>query len=222
MKTPILNILLILLVSLGIHAQVVEKDVSMSEGVQNALAVELKGADKKKAEKIWKSFAKQYGKIETNRKEKELILRDAKIPAIDSDSTVTIYTKFEEFGDMTRTHIWIKRDGQFLNSIDHEKAIAGADIFFKDYMIQVEKDVVREELKTEEKALANLQKDLNKLEKRNKDLHKDIEKARDTIRKAEEEIEKNIQQQADKQSEIEDQKSRLSDVTEKINKIGKS
>lgn len=207
--------------SIWAAAQVNEKDMRMSEGVQNALVVELEGANKKKAENVWKNFAKEFGKIERNRKQKEYFIQDAIIPAIDQEYAVTVFTKFDEYDEYTRAYFWFKMDDRYLNSIDDEAEIDGADIFLRDYDIAVEKEVVKDELNGEEKVLRNLNKDLEKLEKNERNLYKDIEKAKDTIRKAEEELERNAEEQKEKKSEIGNQEEIVKMVSEKLNKVGK-
>ena len=202
--------------------QLDEKDQSMSEGVQNALVIELNGSDKKRAEKIWRSYAKSFGKVEYNRRAKEFLVKEATVPAVQADSILSIYTKFDEYDDMTRAFFWVKKDEQFISSSSHSDATDGISAVLSEYMIQVEKEVVKDELKEEEKELKKLQKELEKLEKRNKDLHKDIEKARENIRKAESEIERNILEQADKKIQIEEQVKAVSEVSDKMNKVGKN
>ena len=220
------NFILCLLVSIfSFNAgwtQVVEKDMRMSAGIQNALIVELKGADKKRAEKIWKEFSKDFGKLERDKKMDEYFLSNVRMPSIDANNPVTLYTKFDEYGDMTRAYFWIKREDAFLNSIDHEAEINGADAVLTDFSYEVQKSVIKDELEGEEKNLKNLQKDLEKLEKRNSDLHNDIEKAKDTIRKAEAAIEQNLKDQEDKQKEIKAQDEIVSKVAEKLQNVGKN
>lgn len=210
------------MIGLSLSAQVIEKDLRMSSGVQNALVVELNGADDKRSEKIWKQFTKEFGKLQRDKKMDEFFLLDIIVPSIDPEYAVTVFTKFDEYDDMTRASFWFKMDDRFLNSIDDEDEINGADAFLTDYKIEVEKTVIKDQLDDEEDDLKDLQKDLSKLEKKNKDLHKDIEKAKETIRKAESEIEENLKDQEKKRKEIEDQKSNVEKVSDKMNKVGKN
>lgn len=203
-------------------AQVMEKDLRMSEGIQNALVVELKGADAKKAEKIWKDFAKEFGKVEKDRKMKEFFIEQTIIPSIDQEYAVDIFTKFDQYESNTRAYFWFKMDDRYLNSIDDEDEINGADVFLTDYSIEVEKEVVKDELKDEENGLKNLQKGLSKLEKEESNLHKDIQKAKDAIRKAEEKLVDNAKEQKEKMAEIGNQEEVVKMVAEKLNNVGKN
>ena len=206
----------------SLSAQIASGDYTMSEGVNEALFFELKGADKKKAEGIWKSYIKSFGKVETNRKSKEIILKEAVIPAINVDGQLMLFTKFEEFDAMTRVYVWFKAGDTFLTESNDRSVLEGTDVFLKEYMFQVEKDVIKDELNNEEKVLGNLQKDLDKLEKKNRGYHDDIEKAKEAIRKAESEIERNLQDQSNKKLEIENQRKKVSAVSDKMNRVGKN
>ena len=208
------------LLTISLISQVVEKDLSMSEGVHNALTVELDGANKKRAEGIWKKYAKEYGKLERNKKAKEHVLLNAIIPAVDTEYPITVFTKFDEYDNMTRAYFWFKMDDHFLNSIDDEREVNGIDAFLDRYALEVEKEVVKEELKNEEKALKNLQKDLSKLEKKHKDLNKDIEEAKKKIADSEREIEKNLKEQMTKKEEISKQQTKVESVSRKMNDVG--
>ena len=168
-----------------------------------------------------KNFAKKFGKIERNRKQKEYFIQDVIIPAIAQEYAVSVFTKFDEYDDYTRVYFWFKMNDRFLNSTDDKSEIDGVDMFLTDYDIAVEKEVVKDELNDEEKVLRNLNKDLEKLEKNERNLYKDIEKAKDTIRKAEEELERNAEEQKEKKSEIGNQEEIVKMVSEKLNKVGK-
>lgn len=222
MKKYLLLLSIMVFISSEMISQVIEKDMRMSAGVQNALVIELRGADKKKSEKLWKDFSKDFGKLERDKKMDEYFLLNVVVPSIDSDNPITIFTKFDEFDDMTRAYFWIKRDDTFLNSIDNETEINGADAVFTDFSYEVEKEVIKEELEKEEKNLKNLEKELDKLAKKKEDLKNDIEKAKDTIRKAEIEIEQNEKDQKDKSKEIDAQREIVSKVSDKMNKVGKN
>ncbi len=208
--------------SMGLNAQITEKEYRMSDGIQNALLVELPGSSSKKAEGVWKNFAKEFGKVDRNRKQKEFYLYDVIIPAIDQEQTISIATKFEEFDDYTRAYFWMKSGDDYLNSDAYESQIQGAHHFFTEYGYAVEKEVVKDELKYEEGSLKGLSKDLDKLMRDEKNLYKDIEKAKETIRKAEEALVKNAQEQKEKQAEIFNQEEVVKMVSQKLNDVGKN
>ena len=212
----------ILIFSMALNAQITEKEYRMSDGIQNALLVELPGSSSKKAEEAWRKFAKEFGKVDRNRKQKEFYLYDVIIPAIDQEQTVSIATKFEEFDDYTRAYFWMKSGDDYLNSDAYPSQMEGAQHFFTDYGYAVEKVVVKDELDFEEKTMKDLTKDYERLQKDEKNLYKDIEKAKETIRKAEEELVKNAQEQKEKQAEMFNQGEVVKMVSEKLNNVGKN
>lgn len=215
-------VITVLIFSMGLNAQIQEKEYRMSDGIQNALLVELPGSSSKKAEGVWKDFAKEFGKVDRNRKQKEFYLYDVIIPAIDQEQTVSIATKFEEFDDYTRAYFWIKSGDDYLNSDAYPSQVEGAQHFFTDFGYAVEKDVVKDELNYEEGTLKGLSKDFDKLLKNEKNLYKDIEKAKETIRKAEEALVKNAQEQKEMQAAMFNQEEVVKMVSQKLNNVGKN
>jgi hypothetical protein len=199
----------------------IEKKVSMSLGPQNAFYVEIPGADIKMAEKTFYEFVKEYGKFKENKKAREHFMMATKIPVINGTSPLDVYAKFEEGKGMATTYLWLDMGGSFINSADHASQTKATRQFLYDYFIAVRKKVVTEEIKVEEKKLADVEKDLKKLKDKNDDYHKDIEKAKQKIVDAENNIEKNIVDQENKVKEIDTQKVALENVVEKLNNLGK-
>jgi predicted nucleic acid-binding Zn-ribbon protein len=86
----------------------------------------------------------------------------------------------------------------------------------------VDRNVIEEQIKEEEKRLKDLHKDLSKLENKNDDLHKDIEKYEKKIVEAEEDIVDNLETQDDKQIEIRNQTKVVERLIKDLNSIGKN
>lgn len=215
----LLSLVLLMATSLSTNAQTVnENDASMSAGMKNAMIVEIEGAKKKVAEKIWKDFVKNYGKAK--KEGDEYVSKMALIPAI-SSQTVNIHFKMEEMSDMTRAYLWIDNGEYFINSVEHEQQAEGMEDLLKKYYGEVRKKVIEEEVKEEEKKLKNQEKDLKGLVKKNDGYHKDIEKAKKKIAEMEANIEQNLQEQEAAKMELEKQTELLKSVREKINSIGK-
>ena len=204
-----------------LSAQVVETEMRMSDGIQSALEVDLKG-DAKQAEKLWKKHVKKLGKLDWDRKNKEHLLFNVVIPDIDSENPVTIYTKFSSSKDITKGTFWIKMDSDYLNSSDDAEELRGAGKWIQEYAYLVEREYISNMVKDEEKNLDGLNKDLRKLDKKNEGFHKDIEKAKDAIAKAEREIEDNLKEQEKKNKEIEAQKEKVGAVKKELGNVGKN
>lgn len=211
-----------LISSLHISAQISEQETQMSQGTNSALVIDMPNATMKNAEKVWKSYAKKYGKVLRDKKHKEHYVLDAIIPDIDPEHAVSVFLKLEEFSDMTRANLFVKSDGSFVSSADNKEYIKGAGALLTEYSNEVKKVVIGEELKKEEKMLQKLEKELTKLVKQNEKLHKNIEKAKEVIRKSEEELEKNATSQEEKKKEIEQQKTSVNSVNTRLNNVGKN
>ena len=172
-----------------LSAQVIEERASMSEGVHNAFVIELEGAERKKAENVWKDYVGEMGKTKRNRKTKEWVSESIIIPSIDSDYNVQLIGSFEDLRGNSRLHVWVKMDGNFINSEDYTEEARGLKEFMEDYALQVRKAVINDEVEEEQKRLKSMEKDLSKLIKKYEGYHKDIEKAKEAIIKAEKNIE---------------------------------
>lgn len=222
MKTLITSIVLIFGILSQTSAQdVTEKKISMSLGPQNSFYVEIPGSDLKMAEKTFYEIIKEYGKLKENKKAREHFMMATKIPVINGSSPLDVYAKFEEGKGMTTTFVWMDLGGAFINSSEYASQAKSLKQFMSDYFIAVRKKVVTEELKVEEKKLAEVEKDLKRLKDKNDDYHQDIEKAKQKIVEAEKNIEKNVVDQENKVKEIDDQKTSVQKVVEKLNNLGK-
>jgi len=217
----IFTLILTMTVSIIMAQDAIERKTSMSLGPQNAFFIEIPGADKKLAEKVFYEFVKEYGKMKENGKAREHFMMATKIPVINGTSPLDLYAKFEEGKALATTYVWIDLGGAFINSNEYATQSSSVKQFMHDYFIAVRKKVVAEELKTEEKNLSNLEKDLKKLREKNDDYHKDIEKAKQKIADAEKNIEKNILEQENKGNEIDTQKAVVEIVSVKLNSLGK-
>jgi hypothetical protein len=204
-----------------LHAQVSEKETTMSLGSQNALVVELEGSDSKTAENVWKEFVKEYGKVKKNKKAKEFYMEQTNIPAISGNANCDVYTKFEERARVTLVYFWVDMGDSFLSSSNNEEGYNGADVLLTEYGYAVQKHLITKELEEEKKRLKNLEKDMSKLVKSNKNYHKEIEEATEKIRKAEINIEKNEVAQTNKNEEIVAMVKMVSEIEERLKNVGK-
>lgn len=216
-----LSLLLSAFLFISLNAQVSESNQTMSLGPKTSFSIDIDGADKKMTENTWKDYLKEYGKVEKNKKAKELYMTQVRVPLITGAGEVNLFSKVEEGKNMSTVYLWVDNGSSFVSSDEDEEAASGAIRFMKDFGNILTKKVIAEELKEEEKNLKNFNKDLGKLENKNKDLHEDIEKAKDKIREAEENIVKNLAEQDEKKAEIEAQSEKVSEVTKRLNNVGK-
>jgi len=220
MKKYVLT-LAVALISVGsmMAQDVNEQEVRMSLGKQNAFSVDIEGADEGIAAKVWKKFAKDYGKIKRNKKAKEYYSKDAKVSMIAGSDQMDMYIKFDERVGMATATLWVDYDGAFINSNDHPSEAQGAEEFLQNFYYDVREYVINEEMKAQEKELKKLDKGLRKLEKQNTGYHQDIEKAKERIEKAEKNIEQNLKDQDDQRIAIEQQKKLIDEIIERLNNL---
>jgi len=209
----------------AISAQAVfEEEYPMSLGKQNALYIDVEGANKNTAEKAMEEVIKTFGKYKRNRKAKEFYAENANVPGISSESD--IYVKFVEDNAQTRAYLWIYDGTDFIDSSVNSDAIDRAESIMQDFYVNAKKRVVQYEMDGEEDILKDKEKELKNLVKNNEKLHKNIEKwekeiedRKKKIEQAKLDIDQNVIDQETKQVEIEDQKSVVDGVQQKLNSI---
>lgn len=219
MKVLYTLFLIMIVVSTG-FSQVNERNASLSLGEQNAYTIDHVGAEKKMVEKALEKAIKEYGKVKRNKKAKEWTCIQCNASTI-SSSPVNIYYKIEEGKGQVTSLLFFDDGSKFISSENDSDASEAIKRVNMNIMYDVQTRMITKELEKEEDNLKDYEKDLSKLEKKNKDLHKDIEEYNEKIKKAEADIEKNLQAQEDKKLEIEKQKNTVSDVTDKLNNVGR-
>jgi len=164
-----------------VMAQVSEAEKAMSQGVNNAVVVNIPNTTTKIAEKVWKDYAKQFsGKTKRNRKSEEWTTTGGKISGIGIDD-LTVYAQIQSNNDDVELAMWIPMSEGYLSSTAHGEEYKEAEKLLNDYALEVKIETVKQELNGEEKTLSKLEKDLKKLKKDNEGHHKDIKNAEQDI-----------------------------------------
>lgn len=206
-----------------IFSQTVEQQKStMSLGPQNGYYIEVEGATKNMLEDLWKDYVKEFGKSKYNKKAKEHVSDKVKVTMINGVSPVSLYARHEDGKDLGTTFLWVDLGGAFANGGEHKSQSEGVETFLKDFYILARKKVITKELEVEEKKLKDLNKDLSKLENKKKDYQNEIEKCKMKIVEAEKNIETNVKDQENKKLDIENQKTSIQLVVDKLNAVGKN
>ncbi|QLH30487.1 MAG: hypothetical protein HWD63_14580 [Candidatus Parvibacillus calidus] len=149
----------------------------MSQGSNNALTVSLTDISVSDAEKVWKDFAKTFGgKIKYNKKEKEYFVDDASVPSV-STNTIDLYSKAEKVGTEVAYSVWFDLGGGYLSSTSNAAMYSNAVSFMKDFLREVERFKINEQLKIEMKSLEKLNDNLKSLTRDKEGYEKDIKKA---------------------------------------------
>lgn len=191
----------------------------MSLGKQSSFYIEVDGADKKLIENSFKDFIKNYGKVNYNSKSKEYSVSGISLPG--SPSRVDVYASLVEGKNQSTVFAWFDKGSGFVNPNDHPAETKAVKDLMTNLYLFAKKRVIEEELKEEEKKLAKLQRELEKLQDKNKGYHRDIEKAKEAIAKAEKNIEDNLKEQDNKREEIKGKEKDIEKVTMRLNNLGK-
>lgn len=189
MKKSIQLTILFLIATISItFAQVSEEEKAMSQGIYNAIVVNIPNTTTKIAEKVWKDYAKQFkGKTKKNRKAEEWKTEGGRIAGI-GESDLTIYTQIQSESEDVELAMWIPMSDGYLSSADYGEAYKEAEKLLNDYALEVRIETVKQELNGEEKTLSKLEKDLKKLKKDNEGYHKDIKNAEREIENSEKDL----------------------------------
>ena len=206
------------------QVQIREETRNMSLGSFNCLVLDLPSTSKKDVIKLWEDHAKSFKAKKTsyNKKTDEIFSDDAILKEI-SPNTVDVYAKVNETATGTEISVWFNVGLNYLSSREFPQQYLGGEKVMRDFAGSLALELLEGELKTQEKALGNLESDLKKLEKDKSSKEKDIEDNRKAIQKAEENIKKlqeevgaNEVQQGSKKQEIDTQKTVVEDIKAKI------
>ncbi len=221
MKT-IYVLLIFLMATFQIQAQIEEGSRSMSQGSNNSLSIDIPNANAKLARKVWKDYLKKRtksGKTKYVKKIKETFTDDAEYAALGGSNTIDIYAKFTDLGENVNVVLWFDLGGAYLNSEMHgEKYIEGEKFLMK-FALEVAVAKTEIELKEEEKRQKSLEKKLSNLKKDREGYLQDIEEAKEKIRKAEANIEQNVVDQETTVEEIATQKGVVEQVKKRLDEL---
>ena len=209
MKNQLLLILCGLMIgSLSLNAQISEQSKTMSQGVQNALILELPDTDDKFIDKLWKKYLKSFkgGKSKKNKKQNEVFTDNIKISSLGNGEPIDLYSRTTELGDDVELTLWVDLGGAYLSSSDHPAEYLEGEKLLMRFALEVTKEKIKIEIGKEEDKLKGLEKTQKKLVRANDNYHRDIEQAKEKIKKAEKNIEENEADQENTKKLIEDQK----------------
>jgi myosin heavy subunit len=200
-----------------------EEEKLMSQGVKNALTMEI-AAKPDFVEDKWKDFLEKYkAKPKWMKKEKEWFSDNAVISELAGNNPVDVYAKIDPSGsEATLMTVWIDLGGAYLSSYQHSEKYAFAQKMLREFNLKVLKDATQKELEKEEKKLKKADGNFKDLVKDKENLLKDIENYKAKIKKAEDDIIKNDKDQKEAQQAIEEQKGVLKKVQERLAELEKA
>jgi hypothetical protein len=200
---------------------VMEAQEYMNQGTHNALVVEIEGADARVAEKVWADFVKDnYGtRVKKVKRSEDHIAEGANVGIVGAGTGVNLYSRAEDRGRSAKFMVWMDVGNDYLSSGSYPTWYTTAENMMYEYKLEVKRELVREELKEEEKNLKKLQNDLKRLQSLQERYHKIIEDSYERIQKAESDIAQNDGEQQGMVQEIEQQMMLIQQVMNKLNSI---
>lgn len=211
----------IFLANISVQAQISNERKTMSEGVYEALVIQIPSLKKKTTSNLWTDFTKDFysSRSKYNRKTKEYFTDDASIASIGKGNTIDIYTTIEENGDGTRLSMWIDLGGAYLSEGEHPDRYVEAEKMLIRFGLEAAKEKIRLDIKQQEKDLNDLEGDLKKLGSSKERLEQEIVKANEAIVQAEQGLEENEELQKNKNEEISTQQALIEETKKKLNDL---
>ncbi|MEL7120833.1 MAG: hypothetical protein AAFO07_15380 [Bacteroidota bacterium] len=195
-----------------------EAQKGMSDGVHNALVIELTGISEKDAIDIWKNFFKDYkSKPKKVKRSDDWMCDDAQIKTI-SDNTIDVYANFEGVKANTVVSVWFNLGGAYVSSSLNQDQFQAAANFMRSYRMKIDQFAAEADLVEQEKIMKDMEKDLKKLEKDKEDYEKKIEEAKALIAEMENNIKQNGEEQVSKKAEIEAQSKVVENAKQEVKK----
>ena len=212
------SVVLLIFSVFTVQAQIAEETRALNHSSNNAMVLEVKDADEKFVNKIWKNFLEDYYDAKTKwmRKEHYWLSDNAEIAGLGGSNTVDIYGLAEQKGKHVEMLVWVDLGGAYLSSTTHPDRYEEGERMMNRFAIEIEKEKTKITLKEEEKELKSIQSELKKLVAANQRYHKDIERAKEAIKKAEADIEQNIKAQEATSIKIESQEKVIQTVQKKL------
>ncbi len=212
------SLMLFLLMSTIMMAQTSTERKTMSEGVYEAIVIQIPDLDKKIVGDLWADFTKDFYGVRSkyNRKTKEYFSDDAEVAAIGQGNTFDMYASIEEKGSGSELSVWYDLGGAYLSARDHGDRHLEAEKMLLRFGLEAAKEKIRLDIKAQEKALDGLMGDLKKMENDKERMERDIEKAQEAIARAEQGLEENAQDQVNKNAEIKAQEELIEATKQKL------
>lgn len=198
----------------------IEESRSMSRGTFNAIVVSWPKASTKILDKNWKQYAKKFkGKLKYDGKQSEYFLDNAEFKEM-SENMVDVTAKITQKGEGAELVVWFNLGVTYLSSNEHAERYPAAEKFLRQFDLLVYAELMKQQLKDEQKKLKLLNKELKKIEKAQEKEEKKIEKQKKTIEKAEKAIDdsqKVIDEQETKKQKQETEVKLQNQLIDKIN-----
>ena len=206
---------LFLCISLALNAQLSSDHRAMSQGMEEAVILDIESDDQRFIEKCWKEYAKTLrAKPKKDRKSGEWACGRVDLPG--AEQGIELFLRIEKGGAGTETLLWGKTGDGFVQAARHPGLFTAMEDMLLDFDLFIRKEKIRLDLDAEEKQLKNLEKELGRLQKDKSRYETEIERAEERIVRAKENIVKNLKDQELKEEEIERQKEKVRQVMDRL------
>lgn len=160
----------------------------MSKKTANAFVVTWPKADPKVVAKNWKNYAKGLkGKLNYDRGMNEYFVDNGMIAGM--ENAVDITTKIEQKGEGVEMAFWFNAGVTYIQSATNPEPFKACEELLRDFDSFVYAEILRDQVKEEEKVLKKMARDKRKVERAVKREERQIKKAERAIAKAEKAME---------------------------------
>jgi hypothetical protein len=193
-----------------------EYPINMSLGAKNGFEVVYDQIETKELTKLWEDFISAYGKVKKDRKTKEFLLEDLRMPGLNKGKSIDFYSRVDSYSKtQASVVVWLHYGNDFLYSKNLESDYQDLVNLLLIFDRQVYAAIVDNVLEEQEKELKSLEKEALKIEKDTEKQEKDIQNAREKIAKAELQIGQNNKDLQDKFDQIKWQQEKI-ETTKKL------
>lgn len=187
----------------------------MSKGEQTGFEVYLSTTNPEDARDAFEKWMKkQKAKITVTKKDPEMFVDNAMIPAVSSNA-LDMYVTAVAAEKGSKVTIFVDLGGAFISSAAYPQQYASFEAALKKFAKDQAIVAVEKQQKSEEKILNTLRDNLENMVKNKADYIKEIEKAKALIQQREQDIVKNDADQVSKQQQISLQQQIIETIKQK-------
>ncbi|MEL6669206.1 MAG: hypothetical protein AAFO91_08235 [Bacteroidota bacterium] len=191
-----------------LNAQVNARTLSMSQGVKDAVTLDLPTADQRMVERLWTDFVKDNfdNRNKRNRRSKEMEALNISIPLVSTTGNVDMYSVVNERGEGSELVIWIATNQGYVSPTETPDRYIETEKFLLRFALDVARAQLDEQIEDQEKDLRDMERDLGRMENEQERSRRAIEQARERIAEEERNIEQNIADQEAMRQQMETQR----------------
>jgi hypothetical protein len=195
-----------------------EETRQMSRTTANSFVLSWPKADPDMVGKAWKKYARGLdGKLDYNRRANEYFVDNAEVEGL--ENAVDITTRTNKVGDGTEMTFWFNGGVTYIKANENPEAFAAAEKLMRDFDSFVYAEIMRDQIKEEEKALKEMERDMRKEKREIKREERDIKKAEKDIQQAQKEIDESERAIADTKASITEQERKEQEQKEMIQQM---